>query len=133
MPACRRHPPLQVQQPALLRLPTRHQFALLGSARLRGKTRHVLDAQAGLFKAPGKQQGRRDQPDQLRTAQQQVGALLFIQTQQQHHVVLLEQVLEAKVLQQADGHFVFIGQQGLFKRRLPVLLGDEPLARTPMP
>ncbi|MNF99651.1 hypothetical protein D3C84_825600 [compost metagenome] len=42
-------------------------------------------------------------------------------------------MLETEVLQQADRHFVFLGEQCLFEARFPVLFGTEPLADTPMP
>ena len=131
--ARRRHPPLQVQQPALLRLPARDQFALAIRRGLRGKPGHVLDARCRLFKASGEQQGGGDQADQVGAAQQQVSTLLLIQTQQQDGVALLEQLLETEMLQQTDRHLERFGLQCLVERSLPILLRDEPLAGLSMP
>ena len=123
----------QMQQPAPLRLPARQQVALLRRRRLRREPRQLMDALRGLLEAPGEQQRRRQQPDQLRRTEHQLIALLFMQAQQQHRVLLAEQVFETEVLQQAHRHFIFFGEQGVFKRGLPVLFGGEPLAGAAMP
>lgn len=59
--------------------------------------------------------------------------MLLVQAQQQHRVLLTEQVFETEMLQQAYRHFVFFGQQRLFEGGLPVLLGGEPLAGATVP
>jgi len=95
--------------------------------------RQMSNAGSCLFETPGEQQRSGNQTHQLRAPQRQFFALLLMQTQQQHDHLLFEQVLETEVLQQADRHFVFLGEQGLFEGRFPVLFSTEPLACTPMP
>ena len=122
-----------MQQPALLGLPTRHQLPLCRRRRLRGETSHLLDAVGRLVEAPGEQQRGGDQAHQVRRAEHQVIRLLLVQTQQQRHVLFLEQVIEGEVVQQAGRHLELFGGQGLFHRRLPVAPGTEPLAGAAMP
>ena len=100
---------------------------------MRGEPGQLVDAQGRLFEAPGKQQRGREQPHQLRRPQHQFIALLFMQAQQQHGVLLAKQILETEVLQQAHRHFIFLRQQRLLERGLPVTLGAEPLARASVP
>jgi len=46
-----------------------------------------------------------------------------MQAQQQHRILLAEQVFKTEMLQQAYSHFVLFGLQRLLKRCLPVLGG----------
>ena len=123
----------QMQQPAPLRLPAGQQITLQVCGRLRSETRQLVNAQRRLVETPGKQQRRRDQAHQLRRAQHQFITMLLMQAQQQHRVLLAEQVFKTEMLQQAYSHFVLFGLQRLLKRCLPVLGGGKPLARAPVP
>jgi len=100
---------------------------------LRGKSSELIDARSRLFEAPGEQERSSHQPHQLRRAEHQFIAMLLMQAQQQDGVLLAEQVLKAEVLQEAHRHFIFFGQQSLFKSGLPILLGAKPLASASMP
>ncbi|MNM78935.1 hypothetical protein D3C81_908550 [compost metagenome] len=79
MRPCRRQASLQMQQPTLLRLPTRQQLALQGCRRLRGKSGQLPNAGSRLLETPGKQQRRGDQPHPLRRAQGQLFTQLLVQ------------------------------------------------------
>ncbi len=106
---------------------------LQGGRGLRGETCQLINTLRGLLETPGKQQGGGDQPHPLRRAEHQLVTVLLMQAQQQHGVLLTEQVFETEVLQQADRRFVLLGQQRLLERRLPILGRAEPLAGAPVP
>ncbi|MNF95225.1 hypothetical protein D3C84_779660 [compost metagenome] len=60
------HAPQQMQEPTLLSLPACDQLPLQKCRRLGAESRQLFDALGGLLEAPGEQQGRGDQADQLR-------------------------------------------------------------------